>query len=96
VVFLCNKSLRRALLQWFLCTKLLRPDENFTVLLHLQWFFCAESGSEEHSGSERKVVPRGLEPRTFRLLAERSNQLSYETDEMRLMTQNVTLRWSNA
>ena len=29
----------------------------------------------------KKVVPRGLEPRTFRLLAERSNQLSYETDE---------------
>ena len=27
----------------------------------------------------RKMVPRGLEPRTFRLLAERSNQLSYET-----------------
>ena len=25
------------------------------------------------------MVPRGLEPRTFRLLAERSNQLSYET-----------------
>ena len=27
-----------------------------------------------------KVVPRGLEPRTLRLLAVRSNQLSYETD----------------
>ena len=27
----------------------------------------------------RKVVPRGLEPRTLRLLAVRSNQLSYET-----------------
>ena len=26
-----------------------------------------------------KMVPRGLEPRTFRLLAERSDQLSYET-----------------
>ena len=26
-----------------------------------------------------KMVPRGLEPRTFRLLAKRSNQLSYET-----------------
>ncbi len=25
------------------------------------------------------MVPRGLEPRTFRLLAERSDQLSYET-----------------
>jgi hypothetical protein len=27
------------------------------------------------------VVPRGLEPRTLRLLAVRSNQLSYETFE---------------
>ena len=26
------------------------------------------------------MVPRGLEPRTLRLLAVRSNQLSYETD----------------
>ena len=30
--------------------------------------------------SKSKVVPRGLEPRTLRLLAVRSNQLSYETD----------------
>ena len=28
-----------------------------------------------------EVVPRGLEPRTLRLLAVRSNQLSYETSE---------------
>ena len=28
-----------------------------------------------------RVVPRGLEPRTLRLLALRSNQLSYETIE---------------
>ena len=27
------------------------------------------------------MVPRGLEPRTLRLLAVRSNQLSYETTE---------------
>jgi hypothetical protein len=26
------------------------------------------------------MVPRGLEPRTLRLLTARSNQLSYETD----------------
>jgi hypothetical protein len=26
------------------------------------------------------MVPRGLEPRTLRLLAVRSNQLSYETN----------------
>ena len=33
------------------------------------------------SGKERNMVPRGLEPRTLRLLAVRSNQLSYETSE---------------
>ena len=27
------------------------------------------------------MVPRGLEPRTLRLLAVRSNQLSYETND---------------
>ena len=31
------------------------------------------------SGTHTKLVPRGLEPRTLRLLAIRSNQLSYET-----------------
>ena len=31
--------------------------------------------------SERSLVPRGLEPRTSRLLAVRSDQLSYETNE---------------
>ena len=29
----------------------------------------------------KNMVPRGLEPRTLRLLAVRSNQLSYETSE---------------
>ena len=32
-----------------------------------------------------KVVPRGLEPRTLRLLSVRSNQLSYETDDRAAM-----------
>ena len=33
-----------------------------------------------HTGRQHKeMVPRGLEPRTLRLLAVRSNQLSYET-----------------
>ena len=31
------------------------------------------------SKREQQMVPRGLEPRTLRLLAVRSNQLSYET-----------------
>ena len=35
---------------------------------------------EIHS-PQAKVVPRGLEPRTVRLLAVRSNQLSYETSD---------------
>ena len=30
------------------------------------------------------VVPRGLEPRTLRLLAVRSNQLSYRTSDRKL------------
>ena len=38
------------------------------------------------------MVPRGLEPRTLRLLAVRSNQLSYETLKMQ---GPVILFWSN-
>ena len=40
-------------------------------------------GNNHYHGNRRsdvvKMVPRGLEPRTLRLLAVRSNQLSYET-----------------
>ena len=32
------------------------------------------------TGQLKQMLPRGLEPRTFRLLAERSDQLSYETN----------------
>ena len=35
--------------------------------------------SEQEYCAATKLVPRGLEPRTLRLLAVRSNQLSYET-----------------
>ena len=35
------------------------------------------------------MVPRGLEPRTFRLLAERFNQLSYETSAEACLAQCV-------
>ena len=35
--------------------------------------------ADELVENKRKMVPRGLEPRTLRLLAVRSNQLSYET-----------------
>ena len=37
--------------------------------------FCAQA----HATHAQHMVPRGLEPRTLRLLAVRSNQLSYET-----------------
>ncbi len=37
----------------------------------LQW--------QPEAGGHERMVPRGLEPRTLRLLAVRSNQLSYET-----------------
>ena len=36
------------------------------------------TAQQEHCAAT-KLVPRGLEPRTLRLLAVRSNQLSYET-----------------
>lgn len=50
-----------------------------------------------------KVVPRGLEPRTLRLLAVRSNQLSYETSCTfsqlvlpRFISMLRTLPWTSA
>ena len=45
-----------------------------------------------------KMVPRGLEPRTLRLLAVRSNQLSYEThdvDRRHQVIQLLALLWSS-
>ena len=42
------------------------------------------------------MVPRGLEPRTLRLLAVRSNQLSYETSEVlasQCALQQVEVLW---
>lgn len=43
------------------------------------FLFRAPATDSSHSCSTTHVVPRGLEPRTLRLLAVRSNQLSYET-----------------
>ena len=37
------------------------------------------------------MVPRGLEPRTLRLLAVRSNQLSYETTGNRYLYYFLTM-----
>ena len=42
--------------------------------------------------SERSLVPRGLEPRTLRLLAARSDQLSYETSEASGEQQDMSMR----
>ena len=42
--------------------------------------------------SERSLVPRGLEPRTLRLLAVRSDQLSYETSEASGEQQDISMR----
>ena len=39
------------------------------------------------SGVAKGMVPRGLEPRTLRLLAVRSNQLSYDFLAMALQCQ---------
>ena len=41
------------------------------------------------------MVPRGLEPRTLRLLAVRSNQLSYETRCMLPKVKQQVLQWPN-
>ena len=40
---------------------------------------CCFLPAASPNGFVQKMVPRGLEPRTLRLLAVRSNQLSYET-----------------
>jgi hypothetical protein len=42
---------------------------------------CRRVSGDGEAGAQRvqRMVPRGLEPRTLRLLAVRSNQLSYET-----------------
>jgi hypothetical protein len=42
---------------------------------------CRRVLGDGEAGAQRAqhMVPRGLEPRTLRLLAVRSNQLSYET-----------------
>ena len=46
--------------------------------------------TEQLIATERdKMVPLGLEPRTLRLLAVRSNQLSYETLEMSANANNL-------
>ena len=39
----------------------------------------SEIGPKGLAVSQQTMVPRGLEPRTLRLLAVRSDQLSYET-----------------
>ena len=39
----------------------------------------SEIGPKGLAVSQQTMVPRGLEPRSLRLLAVRSNQLSYET-----------------
>ena len=43
---------------------------------------CSRLGHSIHNvpGADMNMVPRGLEPRTLRLLAVRSDQLSYETN----------------
>ena len=40
------------------------------------------------------MVPRGLEPRTLRLLAIRSNQLSYETLDASCKTSSLVFEYA--
>ena len=59
-----------------LSTVLAKPSARRTC----QLIPATRSGGALLAGCGRKkMVPRGLEPRTLRLLAVRSNQLSYET-----------------
>ena len=53
--------------------------QNKLVLRGFEDMMFPFRSSKKIDSMERKVVPRGLEPRTLRLLAVRSNQLSYET-----------------
>ena len=59
-----------------------RPTLRYTTYKYEHINFVEQLMREPHTPSFiriAKVVPRGLEPRTLRLLAVRSNQLSYET-----------------
>ena len=61
---------------------LARPTLRYTTYKYEHINFVEQLMREPHTPSFiriAKVVPRGLEPRTLRLLAVRSNQLSYET-----------------
>ena len=54
---------------------------------------CSERMRVENTRDHRSVrqmVPRGLEPRTLRLLAVRSNQLSYETSDQSAMRMQIS------
>ena len=53
------------------------PDFN---IKEVHWSANQGGGLAGYVGGLANVVPRGLEPRTLRLLAVRSNQLSYETN----------------
>ena len=53
------------------------------VMKSSMWHGCVHNPKRERDNNDVAIqldmVPRGLEPRTLRLLAVRSNQLSYET-----------------
>jgi hypothetical protein len=63
-----------------LSTKGARPPKRWRVAPNAQCCCVVEYGCVVRNLHFEKMVPRGLEPRTLRLLAVRSNQLSYETD----------------
>ena len=54
-----------------------RLSATLRVVLLMRLLLTAICMSAE--SNRTRMVPRGLEPRTLRLLAVRSNQLSYET-----------------
>ena len=67
-----------------------------TALQNMRGSLHATDTNHQGAREPIKVVPRGLEPRTLRLLAVRSNQLSYETSEAlasQCALQQTGVRW---
>jgi hypothetical protein len=51
----------------------------FMTYIHMHWY----TFTKPTHCNDAALLPLGLEPRTFRLLAECSNQLSYESGKMK-------------
>ena len=73
-------TLRRTIRKWLHKTRSWPSDFETDTSITRHAASNASPRPAQATPSNDKVVPRGLEPRTLRLLAVRSNQLSYETN----------------